>query len=301
MKLLTNFNEYKLLTTHTGLTMEISELLEDDALAKTMESLINILTTYGLSVIGATVILILGWIVAGWSGRLVESSLSRVNRVDEMLSGFLSSLTRYFVIALTVIAVLGQFGVQTTSLVAVLGAAGLAIGLALQGTLSNLAGGVMLLAFRPFRVGDYIEASGHAGTVKSLTLFTTVLATPDNVRIIVPNVDLWGKAIRNFSANPTRRLDVEIGMAYADNIDQALAVCLDVAKADSRIHTDPEPQAFVNALADSSVNLTLRIWCNAGDYWALKWDTTKALKQAFDTAGLSIPFPQRDVHMISGQ
>jgi len=273
--------------------------MSEDALADTINTVIEVLTTYGLSVIGATIILILGWIVAGWVSGLVRKSLARVKQVDEMLTSFLCSLTRYFVIALTLIAVLGQFGVQTTSLVAVLGAAGLAIGLALQGTLSNLAGGVMLLAFRPFKVGDYIDASGHAGTVKSLTLFTTELATPDNVRIVVPNTDLWGKAIKNFSANPTRRLDITIGISYDDDMDKALAVCLEVAKADERIHIDPEPASFVTELGDSSVNVNLRIWCNADDYWAVKWDTTKALKAAFDNSGLTIPFPQRDVHIIA--
>jgi len=279
--------------------MNLPKFINEDTMSKTLDSVIGVLTTYGLEVVGATIILILGWIVAGWVSSAVSRSLGRVNRVDDMLRGFLSSLTRYFIIALTSIAVLGQFGVQTTSLVALLGAAGLAIGFALQGTLSNLAGGVMLLAFRPFRVGDFIDASGHRGTVKSLTLFTTELATPDNVRVIVPNTDLWGKAISNFSANPTRRLDISIGMSYEDDIDQALAVCLEVANADSRIHNSPEPVAFVSELGDSSVNLNLRFWCASGDYWVVRWDATKAIKQAFDKANLSIPFPQRDVHILT--
>ncbi len=279
--------------------MNMNDLLDQKGLSQTVQTIIDTLTSYGLSVIGAALILCLGWMAAGWISHMVSRSLERLGRVDDMLRGFLASLTRYFVLALTVIAALGQFGVQTTSLVAVLGATGLAIGLALQGTLSSLAGGAMLLLFRPFKVGDLIEASGHAGVVKILTLFTTELATADNIRIVVPNSDLWGKTIRNFSANPTRRMDIAIGLSYADDIDRALAVCREVAAADSRILTEPEPFAFVNDLGDNAVNLGLRIWCAAADFGGVRSDTTKALKQAFDRAGLSIPFPQRDVHLIS--
>lgn len=279
--------------------METALPLSEETLQQTVSALIGILTTYGLSIVGATAILIVGWIASGWISHMVGRALSRLPRVDDMLRGFVASLVRYFILAITVIAVLGQFGVQTTSLIAVLGAAGLAIGLALQGTLSSLAGGAMLLLFRPFKVGDFIEASGHSGTVKALTLFTTELATPDNVRIVVPNTDLWGKAIRNFSANPTRRMDVMVGMSYNDDIDKAIAVCQEVAAADSRILADPAPLVYVNDLGDSSVNLGVRVWCAAADYWAVRSDTTKAVKQAFDRAGLSIPFPQRDVHLIA--
>ncbi len=278
--------------------MDVASFLDQNGLDRIVQAIIEVLTTYGLSVVGATAILILGWMAAGWLSHMTARSLERIGRIDDMLRGFLASLVRYFVIALTIIAVLSQFGVQTTSLVAVLGAAGLAIGLALQGTLASLAGGAMLLLFRPFKVGDFIEGGGHMGTVKALTLFTTELATPDNVRIVVPNADLWGKAIKNYSANPTRRMDIVIGLSYADDIDAALAVCRDVAAADSRILADPEPQAFVAELADSSVNIGLRIWCDAAVYWDVRWDTTKTLKQSFDRAGLSIPFPQRDVHVI---
>jgi small conductance mechanosensitive channel len=281
--------------------MDVSGLFDQKTLSQTAQAVIDILTSYGLSVIGATLILILGWMAAGAISGMVGRSLNRIGRIDDMLRGFLASLTRYFILALTIIAVLGQFGVQTTSLVAVLGAAGLAIGLALQGTLSSLAGGAMLLLFRPFKVGDFIEASGHAGTVKALTLFTTELATPDNVRIIVPNADLWGKAIKNFSANPTRRMDLTIGLSYADDIEAALAACRDVAAADPRVLADPAPLAFVAELADSSVNIGLRLWCEGAEYWNVRCDTIKALKQAFDRNGLTIPFPQRDVRMIPTQ
>jgi small conductance mechanosensitive channel len=214
-----------------------------------------------------------------------------------MLTGFFASLAKYLVLAITVIAVLNQFGVQTTSLIAVLGAAGLAIGLALQGTLSNVAAGVMLLFFRPFKIGDYIDASGITGTVKSVGLFVTELATPDNVHIVAPNAQLWGTAIHNYSHNDTRRVDLVVGVAYEDDVEKALAILLDMAKADERVHADPEPFAAVAELADSSVNVTLRVWCDADNYWPLKFDLTKAIKASLDREGISIPYPQTQVHL----
>lgn len=260
---------------------------------------VALVTAYGLSLIGALVILIIGWMAAGWARAIVNKALSKIKACDETLRHFIASLARYAVLVLVVVMVLEKFGVQTASLVAVVGAAGLAIGLALQGTLQNVAAGVMLLAFRPFQVGDYIEAGGLNGTVKSLSLFVTEMATPDNVRVIVPNSELWNKAIKNYSANPTRRLDLVVGIAYDDDIDKALAILLDMAGNDSRVHTDPAPQSMVSNLGDSSVDLTLRIWMNAGDYWGVKFDLTKLIKQRLDQEGISIPFPQRDVHMVS--
>ena len=211
--------------------------------------------------------------------------------------GFFGSLVKYVIIAITIIAVLNRFGVETTSLVAVVGAAGLAIGLALQGTLSNVAAGVMLLLFRPFKVGDYIEAAGLAGTVKSISLFVTEMATPDNVQIIAPNAQLWGAAVKNFSFHETRRVDLLIGIAYEDDIDKAMAAIHAVVGADSRSHDDPAPMVAVAELADSSVNLTVRVWCQAGDYWGLKFDLTKAVKERLDAEGITIPFPQVQTHV----
>ncbi|MCB2099890.1 MAG: mechanosensitive ion channel [Rhodobacterales bacterium] len=263
-----------------------------------MDLIVSIVTTYGLSVIGAIAILIIGWIAAGWVRSGVTKALKRVKGVDDMLTGFFASMARYAVLAFTIIAVLDQFGVETTSLIAVFGAAGLAIGLALQGTLSNVAAGVMLLLFRPFKVGDYIDGGGVAGTVKDVGLFITEFSTPDNVKIIVPNSQLWGASIKNFSANPTRRVDFVFGIGYGDDIDKAMAVIRQVAEADARVHKDPEPFIVVGNLGDSSVDLTTRLWCNAGDYWGVKFDVTKAVKQAFDREGVSIPFPQRDVHLF---
>jgi len=193
--------------------------------------------------------------------------------------------------------VLAQFGVQTTSIIAVLGAAGLAIGLAMQGTLQNIAAGVMLLFLRPFRINDYIDAEGIAGTVDEVGLFTTHMHTYDGVYQEVPNSQLWNRTIKNYSRLPTRRLDVIVGIAYSDDMDTAQNVLLNLLREDKRVHTDPEPQVLVSELGDSAVNLNLRCWTNADDYWGLLFDTTKAAKQRLDAAGISIPFPQRDVHL----
>ncbi len=258
---------------------------------------VGLVTSYGLSVVGAIVILIVGFVIAGWVRGRVKSALSRVRKVDETLRDFFSSLAYYAVVVFTIVAVLAQFGVQTTSFIAVIGAAGLAIGLALQGTLSNVAAGVMLLLFRPFKIGDYIEGGGLAGTVKGVTLFVTELATPDNVQIIAPNSQLWGSAIKNYSFHATRRVDIVIGIAYEDEIDQALAAIVDECKKDSRVQADPAPMAAVTDLGDSSVNFTVRVWCNAADYWGLKFDLTKNLKNRMDAENISIPYPQRTVHM----
>jgi small conductance mechanosensitive channel len=258
-----------------------------------------LVTTYGLSVIGAVVILVIGFAAAGWVRGSVDKGLSRFKKVDETLRSFFSSLAYYAVIVFTIIAVLSQFGVETTSFIAVLGAAGLAIGLALQGTLSNVAAGVMLLLFRPFRVGDYVEAGGLAGTVKGVSLFITELATPDNVQIIAPNAQLWGSAIKNYSFHPTRRVDIVLGIAYEDEIDKALAAIVDEASKDSRVNADPAPMAAVTDLGDSSVNFVVRVWCNAADYWELKFDLTKNLKNRMDAENITIPYPQRTVHMAA--
>lgn len=259
-----------------------------------------LLTTYGFNVLGGIVMLIVGWIIAGWARGAVDQGLGRIEQIDITLRRFLASATRYIILVLTALAVLSKFGVQTASLITVFGAASLAIGLALQGSLSNLAAGVMLLFFRPFRVGDYIEAGGHAGTVKAIDLFMTELATPDNVRILVPNGNIWGGAVVNYSHHPTRRVDLLVGIAYEDDIDKAFETIHAVISADERVHADPAPMLAVGELADSSVNIVIRIWCDAGDYWPLKFAMTKGIKEAFDRDGISIPFPQRVVH-LTGQ
>jgi len=259
-----------------------------------------LLTTYGLSVLGGFVVLIIGWTLAGWAGRGVDRGLGKIERIDATLRSFLASATRYVILVLTVLAVLSEFGVQTASLITVFGAASLAIGLALQGTLSNLAAGVMLLFFRPFHVGDYIEAGGHAGTVKAIDLFMTEFATPDNVRILVPNGNIWGGSVVNYSHHATRRVDLLIGIDYGDDIDKAFETISAAIADDDRTHAEPAPLLAVGELADNSVNIVVRVWCDAANYWPVKFALTKAIKEALDKAGISIPFPQRVVHMAGG-
>jgi small conductance mechanosensitive channel len=215
--------------------------------------------------------------------------------LDDTLFGFFGSLARWVILVIAGIFILGQFGIQTTSLVALIGAAGLAIGLALQGTLTNLAAGVMLLIFRPFKVGDYITAGGHSGTVKAIDLFTTELATPDNVQIIVPNGQIWSGSITNFSAHETRRVDLAFGVGYGVNLKDAESLIRDLIDADERIHTDPEPFVKVTNLGDFAVDFTVRVWSDAGDYWGIKHDLTRAVKEAFDENGIDIPFPTQTV------
>ena len=263
------------------------------------EQVFGLIATYGLNVVGAIVVLIVGLIAAGWARKAVQRMLRRTGRVEETLIGFLGSLVKYAVIAFTIIAVLQQFGVEATSLVAIFGAAGLAVGLALQGTLSNVAAGAMLLLFRPFKVGDFIDAGGHAGTVKEISLFTTELATVDNVQIIIPNAAIWGTAIKNFSFNDTRRVDLVMGIDYGDDIDAAMATINRVIGQEQRALTDPASQVAVSELADNSVNIVVRVWVNAGDYWGVYFDLTKKLKEQLEADGLNFPFPQRTVHMAS--
>ncbi len=267
----------------------------------TIKEIESLVAAYGLSVVGAIVVLIVGWMLSGWLSRMVGKLLSRTEKVDETLRRFLVSLVRYLVLIFTVVATLNQFGVQTTSIIAVLGAASLAIGLALQGTLSNVAAGVMLLLFRPFKVGDYVQAGGLAGTVKEINLFVTELATPDNVQILVPNSQIWGGAITNYSFHQTRRCDLVLGISYEDDLEKAVAIVEEMAKADSRVHDDPAPQIVIGELADNSVNLVIRLWCNAGDYWPLKFDMNRELKLRMDKEGISIPYPQRTVHVVTGE
>lgn len=260
------------------------------------DAIFALVMAYGLSVVGAIVILVVGWLAANIVRSGIDHALRRVKACDDTLRHFITAAAKYAILVVVGVMVLEKFGVQTASLVAVIGAAGLAIGLALQGTLQNVAAGVMLLAFRPFKVGDYIEAGGLAGTVKMLSLFVTELATPDNVKIIAPNSELWNKPIRNYSANPTRRLDIVIGVAYSDDIDKGLEALKTLAESDARVHADPAPQVMVTSLSASSVDLTLRIWMDAADYWPVKFDLTKAAKERIEAAGLSIPFPQMDLH-----
>lgn len=237
---------------------------------------------------------------AGWAGRATQRALAKSNKIDLMLQRFFASMVRYAILIFTILATLQQFGVQTTSFLAVIGAAGLAIGLALQGTLSNVAAGVMLLIFRPFKVGDFIDNGGVTGTVTDLSLFATELKTPDGVFIVAPNTELWGKSLKNFSRNPTRRVDVTLGIDYGDSIDEAIEVAKSVVAGESLVHSDPEPQYVVGEMAESSVNIYVRVWVDTADYWTVFFNLNKGLKLACDKAGISIPFPQRTLHIESG-
>jgi small conductance mechanosensitive channel len=239
----------------------------------------------------ALVVLVVGWTLAGMLGRLIRRRINATPQIDPTLGNFVASVVRWAALAVVLVAVLGVFGIQATSIVAILGAASLAIGLALQGTLSNLAAGVMLVVFRPYKLGQFVDIGGTSGTVKDLDLFTTELVTPDNVQIIVPNGQAWGSVITNYSAHDTRRVDLVFGIDYGDSADTAMRIILDTARADGRVLSDPAPWVRVTNLGSSSVDLTARLWCNSADYWDLKFSLIKAIKEGFDAGGISIPYP----------
>jgi len=265
-----------------------------------IEGVVAITIEYGVDIVGAIVLLIIGWTVAGWARRGIRHALERVPRMDETLKPFLAKLVWYVIMAFVLVAVLSQFGVQTTSVIAVLGAAGLAIGLALQGTLANVASGVMLLFLRPFNIGDYVDAGGIAGTVVEIGLFNTEIKTSKGLCLIVPNKIIWESPITNFSRNPTRRFDITVGISYGDDVNGATDLLMGLLTGDERILDDPEPLAVVEELGDSAVIINLRAWTRAEDFWAAVWDLKKAIKVELEVAGYSIPFPQRDIHIVSG-
>ena len=261
-----------------------------------VDHIVTFVTQWGLKVVGAIAVLVVGRIVAGMIRRAVRRALGRAG-IDPTLRPFLSGLVYYLALTVVLIAVLNLFGVETTSLIAILGAASLAVGLALQGTLSNFASGVMLLIFRPFKVGDYVEVAGTAGSVEQVGVFNSTLKSPDNVRIVVPNSQIYGATIKNYNGYETRRIDMIMGISYDDNIGVAVETINSILEADARVLKDPAPVVAVNELADSSVNLVVRPWCQASDYWAVKWDLTRRMKEELEKAGCSIPYPQRDVHL----
>lgn len=271
------------------------ENIQDTLMApETLELIVG----YSFRLISAFLILIAGWIIGGEAKKRVQ----KISRLDGTLSSFLGGFVKYLILAVAIITVLGQFGVQTASLLAVLGAAGLAVGLALQGTLSNVAAGMMLLILRPFNVGDYVTYGSTGGTVKSLNLFVTELATPDNVYIFAPNSSIWNTTIFNYSKNDTRRQDFSVGISYDDSIEQAFEVLQAVLNKENRLIREEGkmPQVMVEAMADSSVNLKVRIWSRSADYWDLHWALNKAFKEALDEAGITIPFPCRTVEIVGG-
>lgn len=241
----------------------------------------------------ALVIIVIGWIASGWVSRQIKRRVLSSDALDNTLGTFVASIVRWAILLIVFVAILGVFGIEATSLVAVMGAATLAIGLALQGTLSDLAAGFMLVLFRPYSLGQYVTIGGTSGTVKELNLFFTVLVTPDNVQITLPNGQAWGAIITNYSANDTRRLDLTFGIDYADDPDKAIGILTALADADERIHKDPEPWVRVVNLGDSSVDIGCRFWCDASEYWELKWHLLKTAKAEFDKQGISIPYPHQ--------
>ncbi len=265
-----------------------------------MEEIINsvyqLLTVYGLKILAALAIFIVG----RWVAKIVRKLLQRVmtkSKVDSTLVTFTANLAYIALLAFIIIAALGQLGIQTTSFIAVLGAAGLAVGLALQGSLSNFAAGFLLIIFRPFKVGDLIEGAGVFGVVEAIQIFTTQLKTADNKTVIVPNAKLTDDNIVNWTVKGTRRVDMVMGIGYEDDIDKARSLMADIIAADDRILKDPAPQISVSELADSNVNFVVRPWVKVEDYWGVYFALTEKIKKSFDANGISIPYPQRDVHV----
>ncbi|MGR3379061.1 mechanosensitive ion channel family protein [Salipiger abyssi] len=252
------------------------------------------------NVVAAVLLLIVGFFLAGWVKRRIVAIAKRSARLDETLFHFLGNLARYTVLLFTALFVLNSFGVQTTSIVAAIGAAGLAIGLALQGTLSNLAAGVMIVIFRPIKMGDFIEVAGEMGTVKDITLNTIELASLGNTQIIIPNAQVWGNVIENFSVYKTRRAEWTFGVGYGANLKQAEEVIRDTILADPRAKTDPEPFFQVTNLGDSSVDFLVRVWVDSADFFQFQADMTRNVKEALDAAGVPIPFPTRTLMVEKG-
>ncbi|MFV0521459.1 MAG: mechanosensitive ion channel family protein [Mangrovibacterium sp.] len=256
----------------------------------------DLVVTYGLKLIGALVTLIIGW----WIISVICKTLRKLmikKDVDPSLRGFINSMTGIALKAVLIVVCVSMLGVEMTSIVAIFGAAGLAVGMALSGTLQNFAGGVMILLFRPFRVGDFVEAQGYVGSVKEIQIFVTILTTPDNKTVLIPNGPLSNGALINYSRQPRRRVDFSFGIAYGHDFNHAKEVLAGLVKADSRIIQDEDNMIVLGAMADSSVNITVRVWVNTDDYWDVFFDMNKKVYEAFNANDISIPFPQMDVHL----
>lgn len=271
----------------SGSISNVSQWLTDNS---------DLLIQYGVNLISAVLILFIGNMVV----KAIAGSVSRLlqkREMDKAVVDFISALVRYLLFIIVLIAALGRIGVQTASVVAVIGAAGLAVGLALQGSLSNFAAGVLIVAFRPFKSGDYVEIGGVAGSVDSIQIFQTVLTTPDNKMVVVPNSAVIGGPITNYSRHTTRRIDLVIGVSYKADLQKTKEVLSSVLAADERILKEPKPTIGVHTLADSSVNFVVRPWVKTSDYWAVYFDTMQGIKETLDKEGIEIPFPQMDVHL----
>ncbi|ESZ25586.1 mechanosensitive ion channel domain-containing protein [Mesorhizobium sp. L2C084A000] len=256
-----------------------------------LAQLSTLIVSYSFSAIGAVILLIVGYIVAGLAERSIVAGLGHIHGFDATLRHFFSKIVRYAILILVTIMVLGQFGVQTASIIAAIGAIGLAIGLALQGTLQNIAAGIMLLALRPFRIGESVEVGSIAGTIEEIGLFATKLRTADGVYILAPNSTLWNQPVRNFSRNGVRRSDIILSIGSWNDIDRAQKALLAIAAAERRVKREPAPIAFVSTLGDSTVSIALRYWTSSADFFATQTDLTKRAKQEFDSEGISIPLP----------
>jgi small conductance mechanosensitive channel len=261
-----------------------------------VSTMVDWVSQFGLKLIAAIVVFFVGKWLARKISNLLKRGLQKAE-TDPTLIGFVGNIAYFGLLTMVVIAAVGQLGVQTTSFIAVLGAAGLAIGLALQGSLANFAAGVLMIIFRPFKAGDYIEAAGTAGSVEEVQLFTTTLKTPDNKIVIIPNAQVTAGTITNYSARDTRRLDLVFGVGYGDDLDKVKRVIWEVLNEESRLLKDPEPVVAVLNLGESSVDFAVRPWVNSADYWGVYFDLQEKMKKRFDQEGISIPFPQRDLHV----
>jgi len=270
--------------------------MNQETIEQAVDSAIPLITTYGMRIIGAILILVIKRIVSGIIGSLVNKALLRA-KVESSLVGFLVSLVKIGILAFAIIAALAKFGVETTSFVALLGAVGFAIGFALQGSLSNFAAGVMILVFKPIKVGDLVETAGFLGTIDNIGLFVTIMNTLDNRRIIIPNGKLTSDVINNVNANGLRRVDMSAGISYDDDMNLAKRLCLEVLEKHPHVLKEPAPAVAISEMGDSSVNLVVRPWTHPDYYWDVWFDVTQGIKEAFDANGISIPFPQQDVHM----
>ncbi|MFB6342834.1 mechanosensitive ion channel family protein [Saccharicrinis sp. FJH2] len=278
--------------------MQSEAIMDAEKIKDLLASLIKYATEYGLKLIYAVIVLIIGWWLIKFVMKAVKKGFERRN-LDLSLRGFLTSLISITLKVVLFITVAGMLGIEMTSFLAVLGAAGLAIGMALKGTLSNFAGGVMILLLKPFKVGEYITGGGYSGTVSSISIFNTTLLTFDNIMVTIPNGQLSETATMNYTRMDTRRVDIEFGISYSDDIDKAKKVISDVLKAETRILPEPEFVIAVKSLGDSSVNITTRSWVKTTEYWLVYFDIVENVKKALDKNNITIPFPQRDVHLYN--
>jgi small conductance mechanosensitive channel len=275
---------------------QVTNLMDPEKSAQLLEHGIEVLMQYGPKLLAAIAIFLIGKMIAKWGRRLVSRVMTKGD-VDPLIIGFTSSIVYIGMMVFVVMAALGQIGIQTTSFIAILGAAGLAIGLALQGSLANFAAGFLLIIFRPFKVGDVVEAAGVTGKVEVIQIFTTTLKTPDNKTIIIPNAKLGGDNIINYSTQENRRVDMTVGVSYDADLKQVRTILEDIVSKDERILKDPAHQIVVGELADNSVNFFVRVWVKSADYWDVYFDANETVKLRLDNAGIGIPYPQRDVHL----